>query len=221
MVELDFDGRLKIVLISVALAACSADDGGNADDAGTGPGDTTAMTAAGTDPGPGGDTTVGDGAEATTTGADTGTGTTAADTAGGVISTCGLPTTCGQRVWPCAANHPGSCADVPYDDALVCALQQMAAGAQLQHYIEFNGYLTGEVDWLDIAVYDATSAVSQYGIEDSLSYEHTFDPPQRCTPKPAAWFEACLADEGDEAEHAACMDERAWFDDCVETDMCL
>jgi hypothetical protein len=114
----------------------------------------------------------------------------------------------------------GACTGAPYPDGLVCMLETLAAREPAQLYADFNGVVTGEVEWIDIAVYGPDVALYQHGLEDPGSYEIYWDPAQQCAPKPSAFFEACLVDDGDDAQHIACMNPYEWFEGCSEATQC-
>lgn len=138
------------------------------------------------------------------------------------IADCGLAAPCEGFRWQCSADEPESCEGVEYGDALVCMLGALAAGDEVQLNIDFNGLKEGEDEWLDIASPGGgAQAVRQYGIDNADGSGVYYDEPQVCTLRPAAFFEACLVDDGGAAQHAECMDPYAWFeDDCVEATAC-
>lgn len=153
---------------------------------------------------------------------EAGDGTAGGPSDGGVVEACGLPEPCERYTFPCnPINGADDCADDPYPEALVCMLETLAAGEQAQLYVSFNGMVTGEVEWVDAAVYAADAALYQHGLEDPGDFSIYWDPAQQCTPRPAAWFEACLADAGDDAQHIACMNPYEWFEGCSEATACL
>jgi hypothetical protein len=134
-----------------------------------------------------------------------------------VVAACGLPEPCeGYNAYCRFGSDYSGCGDDPYPEPLVCMLEALAVGEPAQLHVS-----VGELEeWLDIAVYGPDAALYQYGIEYSdYTIHHT--PPQQCSPKPAEWFQACLADAGDEAQHIACMNPYEWFEGCVETAQCL
>lgn len=140
---------------------------------------------------------------------------------GAVVEACGLPMPCPQYYFACnPINGEDDCASVPYPEGLVCALETLAAGERAQLHVDFGGAVTGEVEWIDIAVYGSEDALYQYTFE-AWDFSVTRDPAQRCAPKPAEWFQACLADAGDEAQHIACMNPYEWFEGCTETTQCI
>jgi hypothetical protein len=140
---------------------------------------------------------------------------------GGVVEACGRPMPCPQYVFSCnPINGVDDCASAPYPEGLVCMLETLAAGEQAQLYVDFSGIVSGEVEWIDIAVYGADAALYQRGLEDPGNFDVYWDPAQQCTPKPRDFFEACLADDGDDAQHIACMNPYEWFEGCSETMQC-
>lgn len=141
---------------------------------------------------------------------------------GGVVEACGRPTPCAELGWQCdALQDAEGCVGVAYSDALVCMLETMAAGEPAQLKVNFGGYVTGEVEWVDVAVYGADAAVYQHGTEDPTTYDVYWDSVEQCTPRPPEFFEACLADAGDAQQHAACMNPYEWFEGCSEATACL
>lgn len=135
---------------------------------------------------------------------------------GSVVEACGLPVAC-ERYNACRfEDEYGGCADEPYPEPLVCMLEVLAAGEPAQLDVSVGPL----EEWIDIAVYGRDAALYQYGIEYS-DYTISHMPAQRCSPKPAAWFEACLADAGDDAQHVACMNPYEWFEGCTEATQCL
>lgn len=207
-------------LVLITTAGCP----GAAGDGTTEPGDGT------TEPGDGttGESTSIGATESTSAGATESTSggatesTTGEPPDDGVVEACGLPEPCSQYLFECnPINGVDECAGTPYPDGLVCMLETLAAGEQAQLYVNFNGLVTGEVEWIDIAVYGPDAALYQHGLEDPLDFSVYWDPAQQCTPRPAEWFEACLADMGDDAQHIACMNPYEWFEGCSEAMACL
>jgi hypothetical protein len=133
---------------------------------------------------------------------------------GSVVAACGLPMACSQ--YNACPVENGGCADEPYPEPLVCMLDVLAAGEPAQLYVSVGPL----EEWIDIAVYGPDSALYQYGFEGS-DYVISHSLAQRCAPKPAAWFEACLADAGTDEEHVACMNPYEWFEGCTEATQCL
>lgn len=185
----------KWMMLVVFVCGCAADAGGGTDSIGSEPSTTESV-------------------------ATTETGSTGATME--PISACGLAAPCEGFRWQCSAWDPDTCEDVAYGDALVCMLGALAAGDEAQLNINFNGLKDGEDEWLDIASPGGGApAVRQYGIDNADGSGVYYNDPQVCTLRPAAFFEACLADDGGAAQHAECMDPYEWFeDDCVETTAC-
>lgn len=235
---LDACSRCLCIRLSIAALlplACASDDastGGDTTTEATTVDPATTSTASTTgDPLPGTAGTTGTTGDATTSADETTAGTTAADAAaegtdtgtadGGLVASCGEPEPCGVAQWPCYVPGDTDCDGVEYGPAFECAFAALVASEAGQLHVDFNGWLTGEVDWLDVVVVGDGTAVYQYGMEDSLSFEATFEPAQRCTLQPASWFQDCLSEAVSQAHHTECMDPYAWFaDDCVETNMC-
>jgi hypothetical protein len=220
--------KALVVVLLASMTACPADPGEgttqdpSSDDTTEGTTteateDTTAGPAEGAATEATEDTTAG-----TTEGPAEGTdGTTGEPTSDGVVEACGLPTPCQEFVWDCvpfSESYP--CDDVAYSDALVCMLETMAAGEEAQFVVSFNGLVTGEVEWIDVAVLGAAEGVHQRGIEDPLDFSVTWDPAQRCALKPTVFFEVCLADAGDAMQHSECMSPVDWFEGCAESLEC-
>jgi len=139
----------------------------------------------------------------------------------GVVESCGLPEPCDGFTWQCDPSQPIDCVETPFDEALTCQLQGLVAGEPARFHVRFNGYLSGEVDWLDIGIRDDGVAVRQYAMESPRDLETYWDPPEECTLRPTEFFEACLADDGGMDMHAACMDPYQWFEgDCTQPATC-
>jgi hypothetical protein len=223
--------RTLVVVLLTSMTACPANPGEGTTE--NPPSDET--TAEATSTGLTEDTTAGP-AEGTSTAGTEGTtedpaegtstegteGTTGEPSDDGVVEACGLPSPCGEFVWECVPFSEGyPCDDVAYSDALVCMLETMAAGEQAQFVVSFNGLVTGEVEWVDVAVLGADEGVYQRGLEDPLDFSISWDPAQRCALRPAEFFEACLADAGDAMQHSACMSPYDWFEEgCAESLTC-
>lgn len=196
--------KALVLTLLVSLTGCPAEEDGEMNDT---PGGQDGATAEGT--------TTEDPEE--TQGTDDSTGEPPVEP---VVEACGLATPCSQYLFACNPINSDDCATVPYPEGLVCALETLAAGEQAELHANFNGTVTGEVEWLDIAVYGPEAALYQYTFQ---SWDSAVDvePARRCSPKPAAWFEACLADAGDDAQHIACMNPYEWFEGCTEATQCL
>jgi hypothetical protein len=165
-----------------------------------------------------GETTVGTTTMETTDGESTETTTGGEE---GVIQACGLADPCAQYNWQCTATSPGECADIEYDENLLCALETLVAGAPAQLTVYFNGYLRGEAEWLDVAILGDGDGLQQYSIQNPDSLAMYYTDPEHCTLRETSWFEACIADDGDEQQHADCMNPYRWFeDDCVPATTC-
>lgn len=138
-------------------------------------------------------------------------------TDGGLVAACGLPMPCqGYNALCRFGDDFSGCGDEPYPEPLVCMLEVLAAGEPAQLYVS-----VGEIEeWLDIGVYGPDAAIYQRGTEGA-DYVVFYGPAQQCTPKPAEWFEACLADTGDAAQHIACMDPSEWLEGCSQATACL
>jgi hypothetical protein len=224
--------KTRFLLVSVLAMACGGDDGAQGSDGPSstdgGPSTTDDPSASSSESSSSGATSTGidDATESSTTvdDADSTTMDSADSTTGGeggIAANCGYPDPCDGFQWQCNPQPNGDCAEGPYDAALVCILQRLAAGEQAQLYVSFNGYLSGEVDWIDIATFGDGSALRQYAMESPRDLETYFDPTELCTLRPAEYFEACLADEGDFDQHVACMNPYEWFeDDCITEELC-
>jgi hypothetical protein len=223
-------GLKALALVSMVLVACDVDLGGGNESTSEG-GDTEATTGGAAESTEGGaaestsstsegaaESTSEGGAESTSEGAGE---STTGGPEGGVVEACGLPMPCEGYYWDCDPDGVGAdCGGVPYSDGLICMLQTLAAGESGQFYVSFNGLASGEVEWVDVAVYGPEAALYQHTQEDWDFSLHP-DPAQKCTPKPPEWFEACLADTGDAAQHTSCMNTYEWFEGCSEATECL
>jgi len=217
---------MRAVVVCVLAAGCGGSEGNSDGPTGSSDGSTTGSSGVATTES---STSVAS-VDASTTGLDTTDGTTTIDesttdsTTGGeagIVESCGLPEPCPAFDWQCDPSQAVNCAETPYGEALVCALQTLAAGDQAQLHVGFNGYLTGESDWLDIAILGGGGALRQYGMQSPRSLETDWEPPEQCTLRASEWFEACLVDDGGAEMHAACMDPYQWFEgECAGRAMC-
>lgn len=209
-------GRTFEAQVLVLLCACPTRGEGET----AGATEATESTTGSTEAGPATDSTEGTG---TVTSASVGETTEASETTGtttaedeDIVAACGLPEPCPRIVAQCAPEHQDC--EGPFLAGMLCALSTLAAGSPAYLDYFFNGYLTGEEDWLDIAILGDGTAIRQYGSEAPYT---EYGPPERCTLRPSEWFEACLAEPTDVEQRIECNYAYAWFeDDCTPTPTC-
>jgi hypothetical protein len=152
---------------------------------------------------------------------DDGAGADTGSASGSVVAACDVPDSCGRILLQCLAGDAASCADVTIGVPMRCALTKLADGEPAYLDYQFNGLLNGEVEWYEIAIAGDGTLVRQHGAEDPGTLDIIYDSPERCSMRPAAWYQACLDGNVDEQTHADCMDARRWVeDDCVTTSGC-